>query len=66
MASQPTLLNSLVVVLVYVGVLSLAGVLVTGMTMAGAVLVTFAVVATAGAYAAFRFRQNTRTASGQG
>ncbi|MDQ1058473.1 hypothetical protein QFZ23_002374 [Arthrobacter globiformis] len=59
-------MNSLVVVLVYVGVLNLAGVLVTGMTMAGAVLVTFAVVAIVGAFAAFRFRQNTRTAGRQG
>jgi hypothetical protein len=58
MASQPTLSNSLVVMLAYVVVLSLAGVLVTGLTMAGVVLVSFAVLAAAGAFAAFRFRQN--------
>jgi hypothetical protein len=58
MASQPTLSNSLVVMLAYVVVLSLAGVMVTGLTLAGVVLVSFAVLAAAGAFAAFRFRQN--------
>lgn len=64
LASHPSLSNGVVVVLIYTAALCLAGVGVTGGTVGTVVLVSFAVLASVGAFAVFQLRQRARTHNG--
>ncbi|WP_441415620.1 hypothetical protein [Arthrobacter sp. 2MCAF14] len=65
-ANQRTLANRLVVLFVYIAGLCWAGVVVSGGTMATALLMSFAILATIGAVGSFVFRQKSRTPTGHG
>lgn len=64
LASHPSLSNGVVVLLIYIAALCLAGVGVTGGTVGTVVLVSFAVLASVGAFAVFQLRQRARTHNG--
>lgn len=63
--SHPSLGNSLVIVLLYIAALCLAGVGVTGGTLATVILVSFAVLSAVAAFAVFQIRQRARTEGDQ-
>lgn len=65
MVGHPSLANSLVIVLLYIAALCLAGIGVTGGTLATVILVSFAILSAVAAFAVFQIRQRARTEGDQ-